>query len=294
MGSMRWVLRIFGIIVLVVAGILLWWVLVGYVNPGTEGATERKDVVQAFVLIVAGVVGAIGGVVGLANLQTSRRNLQQQRELEEQRAQEDSLQAYFEQMGGLLTDKDLINTDREEVRQLAQAQSHTVLARLDGPRKGALLRFLHQANLISTHKTIVGLSGADLHGADLSGADLQQANLSRANLDGANFSGANLRGADLSSAHLQSADYSGPDLQPADFRGANLNEADLSEALLTHADLREARLREANLSGAYLQAANLRRAKFTTVKQLKEIQLSPGATMPNGQKYEDWIEMRSN
>jgi hypothetical protein len=46
-------------------------------------------------------------------------------------------------MGSLLTEQDLVNMGREDVRQLAQAQSHTVLARLDGPRKGALLRFLH-------------------------------------------------------------------------------------------------------------------------------------------------------
>jgi hypothetical protein len=134
----RWVVQykttvaiIFGLIVLVVVGIWFWGVLVGYVNPEEKGATNRKDVVQVFALIVAGVVAAIGGIVGIFNLQTSRQNLQQQRELEEQRAQEDALQAYFEQMGALLTTHNLINTDHEDIKQLARAQTLTVLARLD-------------------------------------------------------------------------------------------------------------------------------------------------------------------
>jgi hypothetical protein len=156
MERMRWVLQhktsiaiILGVVILIVAAILFWGVLVRYVSPGTKGATDRKDVVQAFALIAAGVVGFIGGLVGIASLQTARRNVQQQRDLEEERAQEDALQSYFEQMGGLLTTHNLINTDREDIRQLAQAQTLTVLTRLDGSRKGLLVRFLHGAGLIN-------------------------------------------------------------------------------------------------------------------------------------------------
>ena len=88
------------ITLLIVAGIWFWGVLVGYIDPrsGPKGVTDRKDVVQAFALIVAGVIDLIGGIVGIANWDTSRRNLQQQRDLEEQRAQEDALQAYSEHL----------------------------------------------------------------------------------------------------------------------------------------------------------------------------------------------------
>jgi hypothetical protein len=110
MKRMRWVLRhktaigmtigiILGLIVLVVTGIWGWGVLVGYVEP--KGPTGRKDVVQVFALIAAGVVALIGGIVGIVNLQTSRKTLRQQRDLDERRAQDDALQAYFEQIGDL-------------------------------------------------------------------------------------------------------------------------------------------------------------------------------------------------
>src|SRR5829696_4372626 len=108
MCPMRWVLQhktpiaiSLGIVFLIVVGFGFWEVLEGYVNPGTKGATNRKDVVQTFALIAAGVVGLIGGIVGVLNLRTSQHGLQQQRELEEQRSQHDALQAYFQQMGDL-------------------------------------------------------------------------------------------------------------------------------------------------------------------------------------------------
>jgi uncharacterized protein YjbI with pentapeptide repeats len=54
---------------------------------------------------------------------------------------------------------------------------------------------------------------------------------------------------------------------------------------LSNADLREADLREADLSGA-----NLRHAQVWTEDQLSEARTLEGATMPNGQKYEDWLK----
>jgi uncharacterized protein YjbI with pentapeptide repeats len=277
-GQVLWTVGIvIAVLILIITSVGLWGILTDYVRPKTS--TDRKDLVNVFVIIAAGVVGSLTALAAVGNLYVARRNLQQQRELdenrraeqertleaqhessrnlEEVRTQEAALQAFFEQIGGLLTDQDLMNTDRKEVRQLAQAQSHTVLARLDGPRKGSLLRFLHGAGLISTDN-IVGLEGADLRGADVRGANLSEANLSRADLDGANLSEANLRGAYL--------------------RGANLSEA----------DLRGADLRGADLSEAYLRGA----AGITNEQLEQQAADLKGATMPDGQKFEDWLKDR--
>jgi hypothetical protein len=216
MGSMRWVIgTILGILLIllltIVAGTWFWEVLGSYIEP--KSVADRKEVVQAFTssiqtfaLIVAGIVGFIGAIVGIGNWLAARRNLQQQRELAEQRAQEDALQAYFEQMGGLLTEHNLLHADREDIRQLAEAQTLTVVARLDGSRKRSLVRFLHEAGLINKDKPTVGLSGADLRRAELSGADLSDADLNGVDLSNARLRRASLSGADLSSADLSSAD----------------------------------------------------------------------------------------
>jgi uncharacterized protein YjbI with pentapeptide repeats len=103
------------------------------------------------------------------------------------------------------------------------------------------------------------LSGADLRGANLSNADLRDVVLRGALVDGADLTNANLSGADLRDATLGSIKWIG---QPTF----------------------TTRLHDADLSGA-----NLRDAKVTS-EQLNAFKCLKGATMPNGQKYEDWLK----
>jgi uncharacterized protein YjbI with pentapeptide repeats len=67
-----------------------------------------------------------------------------------------------------------------------------------------------------------------------------------------------------------------------------LNGADLGASYLRGADLSMADLIKANLIGARLSGADLIGAKGWTHDQLSAAWPLEGATMPNGQKYEDW------
>jgi len=174
-----------------------WRPLVDYINP--KNATGRKDAVQVYALIVAGVVASITAAVGLLNLRLTRKNLEQQRELEAQRAQQQqelaqgtALQDYYEQIGKLLTDKDLLNTQRKEVRELARGQTLTVLQEVDEKGKASLLTFLHAAGLLERENPAIALARANLRGANLRGANLYEANLDQADLLHANLNEANL------------------------------------------------------------------------------------------------------
>jgi uncharacterized protein YjbI with pentapeptide repeats len=221
-----------------------WKALVDYINPDPDDTTGKKDAVQVYAVIVAGVIASITAAVGLANLRLTRKNLEQQRELEEQRAewqrelaQGTALQAYYEQIGKLLTEYDLRNTQREEVRELARGQTFTVLQEVDGNGKGSLLAFLYGAGLIGAKKPAVALYGA---------------NLQRANLQDASLIGASLIGAKLQDADLQGADLQAANLKDASLQRANLQRADLQE----DADLRGANLLKADLRGADLRGTN--------------------------------------
>jgi uncharacterized protein YjbI with pentapeptide repeats len=198
-------------IVLASGGVWLWGVLVEYVQPKT--ATERKDLVNVFVIIAAGVVGLLTAIAALGNLYFSRRNLQQQRDLDNRRAQDDALQSYFEQMGKLLAEQNLMKTNTQDnpLRLLARAQTLTVLGRLDARRKGHLTSFLYGARLIHKDNTIINLGWADLRAANLraanlSFAELYGADLREANLNGADFSGAKLYGAMVTDEQLSSCE----------------------------------------------------------------------------------------
>jgi hypothetical protein len=274
----RKLLILFAVVILIGLGVVnivgftwlggrwLWAQLADYVEPTTP--TERKDLANIFVLIGVGIVGALTALAALLNAYLSRKNLRQQRDLADESAQDDALQAYFQQMGELLTEqklKEAVETDRyNPLGLLARAQTLAVLKRLDARRKGVLLNFVWGASLISPKfpkgRTVLNLFDADLSGAALEGARLREANLSGAMLLDANLSG-----------------------------------ADLLDAVLSHANLRGANLRDANLRGANLRSADLRSADLTeaegwTEGQLKVAKSVINATMPNGQKYEDWLK----
>ena len=73
-----------------------------------------------------------------------------------------------------------------------------------------------------------------------------------------------------------------------DLKGANLRDTDFGGA-----DLWKANLSGADLSGANLSYAHLRDAHGISEEQLDEqCKLLVGATMPNGQTYEEWLKDR--
>lgn len=268
---------------------------------GFRGMTVR-DWLQ--LLVVPLVLIGIGFVFQIQQSEVEERRLEADRHIEEQRAQDEALQTYLEQIGQMLLDKDrplLESKEDDEVQLLARARTVTILRRLDSARNRYILQFLREAQLVPSNRYGVqghivsldesNLSEANLKGAyldsfslqdtDLSGADLRDANLAWSFLRYAKLHGANLRGADLRGAPDESGDA---DLRDADLRDANLREADLS-----YDDLSSANLQGANLTDAVLRGAKLSNAKVTS-EQLAEAKSLEGATMPDGQKYEEWLK----
>lgn len=283
-------IAILGALAAIGVGILLWMVLANYIKPAT--AAERKDVVNMLVLSAAAVVGSLTALAAVGNLYFSRRNLQQQRELDDRRAQDDALQNYFEQMGELLTMHGLMKTKCKDdpLRLLARAHTLTVLRRLEGSRRKAdVALFLEGAELINRGNPIVSLDGADLAEVNLSGAPLNRASLNGAFLNDADLSDTDLSDADLRGAFLARTNLSGANLRNADLRGAILSDVILSEAILVQADLSgtdliDADLSNANLSNAYLSDAFLRGATVEE-RQLEQAESLTGTTMPDGTQH---------
>jgi uncharacterized protein YjbI with pentapeptide repeats len=152
---------------------------------------------------------------------------------------------------------------------------------------------LSGANLVDANLVEANLVEANLSGANLRGAILIEARLRGTNLSEANLSEADLREADLSHASLYKADLTQSDLSGADLSDAYPIEAKLSRAILHGAYLEDADLRGADLRGADLRGADLRDVQGVTDEELDQQAKSlEGATMPNGQKYEDWLKSR--
>jgi uncharacterized protein YjbI with pentapeptide repeats len=208
---------------------------------------------------------------------------QRERELEtaDRRTQDEALQAYLDQIGQLLLDKDRpLRQSKvgDEVRTLARARTLTVLRRLDSERKGNVVQFLYESGMIGVTEAVLVLIGANLSGANLERAYLRGANLRGANLRGAilfyaDLSGASLSEADLRGATLIDAILDVTDLSGANLSGANLETANLeregnyeyigSRVNLSGSDMRGAYLRAVGLSGSDLSRANLSEADLS-------------------------------
>ncbi len=116
--------------------------------------------------------------------QIEDRRAQVEREIEAERAEQVTLQAYLDQMGALLLDRNLRSADENsDVRRLARARTLVVLDALSPTRQERLLRFLKEADLIRAmppdEQPVIPLKYASLENIELPhrillrGADLE-------------------------------------------------------------------------------------------------------------------------
>jgi uncharacterized protein YjbI with pentapeptide repeats len=251
---------------------------------GFRGMTVRDWLPIVGALLIPVVIAA--GTWGITWQQgkIEDRRAKAERELAEQRAQDEALQAYLDQMSSLLLEKDLRNSEEgDEVRTLAKARTVTILRRLDSSRNRDILQFLREARLVPSNRYDVQDHIVTLDASNLSHADLAGVNLDSFHLQGTDFSGADLTDAYLAWSFLRNARLKGANMQGADLHG----DTDLSQADLRDTDLSGANLRGATLTNADLRGANLTNAEGLSEEQLAEVKSLEGATMPDGQKYED-------
>jgi hypothetical protein len=293
-------------VLLFVGGIVLFvlvggWILHLYIEPHTSG--QKKDLVQALGLLTAGVAGAVGIFFTWRGQRITQESLQDTRENSEENlrlAREGQITERFTRaidqlgataaadnkklevrLGGIYALERIDKESPERVYHSTVMEVLTAYIREDSRRDHsgessrrrppadiqAILTVLSRRQLGGAPKD--GMAYLVLRGANLEGTELQSANLEGTNLEGTNLQGARLAGTNLQHAQLQDAQLQEANLRGAYLRGARLQGADLQEADLRGADLRDARV---------------------TDEQLADTRFLQGATMPNGQKYEDWIK----
>jgi hypothetical protein len=252
-------------------------IIYGYVSTAEwVGVSEKRFWDYLDLLIVPAAL-----VIGAAWL--TRQQRESELEVEDQRAQDESLQAYLNQMSELLIDKDLRSKTHwlDDARVTARARSLATLRRLDGGRKRTLLQFLYEAQLINKNNRQLDEAEREKLGPD--GPTEFEARI-------VGLSGADLRYANLRHLNLAEAALDGAILEKADLRDSKLSNSDLGGTYLSEANLSNAELKGASLVNAGLSGANLSGAQGVTPKQLDQAASLERTTMPNGQKYEEWLK----
>jgi hypothetical protein len=188
------------------------------------------------------------------SLEQEQMNAQQRFNLELYRQQDERLQAYLDRMTQLLLDTD------KRVGQSKEGEEVRMLARA---------WTLAMLGMLQDNPGRKSVPLQFLHAAGL---------IERGHAF-VLLSGADLSGADLEGVRLDNADLSNTDLDGANLTGVGLSRADLSGA---------------DLSGADLSGANLFEAEGLTDEQIAAAESLEGATMPNDQKYEEWIKSKGH
>lgn len=244
--------------------LIFGFVLLLYRFPGSGFA--GKGLWDWLELLIFPVGFAIGGYL----INSGIRERELKRTEEQQREQ--ALKNYLEHMGILIHQELKDSKKSNPIRNMARAITLAVLRNLDGARKGLVIKFLSESELINmpvsenansseSEYPIISLKDADITGAELSGIISP-----RINLSGADLSGATLRGAYLIDSHLNSAIFSGANLEWAYLNHANIQGSNFEKANLDHAKLDTTNLYSAIFNGASLKSARLVNARLNDAK----------------------------
>ncbi|MDP6421487.1 MAG: hypothetical protein QF672_09190 [SAR202 cluster bacterium] len=145
--------------VLVVVVVLLVMVRLEYVQTGFAGKTIW-DWMQVVAVPVVGII--VAGWFVIVAQGVGRRNALE-RDMANERERQDVLQSYLQQMKQLvLGDQLLVASDNAAAKAVASALTFAALRRLDGTRKGVVIRFLHESELIRKENPVISLNLADL------------------------------------------------------------------------------------------------------------------------------------
>ena len=247
-----WMLWVALIALLIAAGIVAGYTIL---DPKEVSGFKNKTIWAWLNLVgVSSAIIIVGWIV-------TRKQRERDEAIALEKAQDEALQAYLDQMSNLVVDHKLGHKlgnarskdsngehkfkfevwtkeaklswglaeeeSEDHIPEVAQARTTAVLLSLDARHKRRPLKLIHELGLIKTQDNVLDLKNAGLDHADLSELSLREAHLV----------GADLRVSDLSGADLSKSDLTEADLTEADLRGADLRRANLSNTILTRANL---------------------------------------------------------
>jgi len=258
--QLLWAAAIIGVVALFLLLIGLGYAYrwTGFGQYKVDGEVQpAKSLWDWLSLLIIPIVLAIGGY-WFNHSENSRsqdmaaKRAESDQQIAEQRRHDDALQAYLDNIGELLLHKD------QPLRRSKEGDEVQTIARA--------------RTLTVLHSWLARLGDEDRKRSVLQ--FLYESKLISKDRPVVDLRDTNLMGAYLTYINLSAADLSG---------------AWLSDAKLYRANLNEANLRGADLSDADLGATNLSDSEITG-EQLARVKSLEGATMPDGQNYEDWLK----
>ena len=212
-------------------------------------------------LIIPVAVGLLGwSFAQIEKVKTQKR--------EEERAQKEILKSFFESMTNLIIVHNLQASPTQQTLAIARAIVNTAFNNMNGQRKGQVLQFLYESDLIDYDPKLL------LLGVNLQNAILDEIVLGKSEIKGAFFNKASIQRANLKGANLIGCDFSLANFSHSLLEGANLSYTNLSKSKLKNMDLRSVNFEGANLNGANLKGSKISYAQLESIFEKDKIKLT--------------------
>ena len=284
-----------GLALYILFGLVLWWALNQYIDP--QNSSQKRDVVQALALLMAGVAAAVGiyftwrgqGItregqqISRENIEVTRQSAEEQVRLTQEGQSTERFTRAIEQLAA--TDDEgaprlevrlAAIYELEQISRVSEVLLPAILEvltayvrenapwspQVDDPsgserEPSARIPFSPPSSDIRAILIVLGRRVRYFEDVELEPLDLQGTDLGYSSLAAADLEEANFNGSNLQVADLRSANLHGAILHEVNLQEANLHGARLQGAMLEEANLQEARLFRANLQEATLLEAFL-------------------------------------
>lgn len=182
--------------------------------------------------------------------------------IEEERSRNETLNSFFNVITDLIKNHNLSNNPSVQTRAMAKTRINMALSQLDGGRKGQVLQFLYESDLIDIPPKIriLGANFNDsildqivLGGSEIRGAFFKNASIKNSNLNGIILNSSNLENADFSGSQVENADFGYTILKKCKLKNMDLTSVNFEGADLTNADLKGSTIKQSQLNSIFIK-----------------------------------------
>jgi len=200
-------------------------------------------------------------IIAVAGWYFSKTEKKSEKAREKEKNQQSIRENYLKTITSLLLEHNLKESKRgDEIRSVAKAYTTTFLINADNARKGIILQFLFESNLISEKPVI------DLLGVNLSNSNFDKLKLINIEITGANFKNCNFRKSNLERSIFCTSDFSGSNLSYSNLKNVDFTYCDMIGTKIIGVDLRETNIDGVDFSKAILKESIISLKQYNDLK----------------------------
>ena len=206
--------------------------------------------------------------IGLIGWSYSQIEKVKTKKREEERSQKEVLESFLQTMTDLILTHKISISPTQQTLAIARARTNIAVNNLNGQRKGQVLQFLYESDLIDINPKL------DLLGINLQSASLDEIVLGKSEIKGAYFNLSSIQNGNLDGAILTGCDFSQANLSKSRVRNVDLSYSNLTKAKLKNMDLTSVNFEGANLTGANLEGSKILQTQLDSIFEKNNIKIS--------------------